>query len=79
MIVQHDNTPSPEGVREMCIRRAWDDEVDDDSRLLLEMAAVTIREQHGRLMRTAKLLEASECEASLLRRVVRESRRGGES
>ena len=35
---------SPEAIRAACARRAWDDDVDDESRALLEVAADCIRE-----------------------------------
>ena len=35
--------PSPGVLANMCARRAWDDDVDDRSRQLLEWAADTIR------------------------------------
>jgi hypothetical protein len=69
--------PCPEAVRAACARRCWDDDTDDESRILLEMAADTIRAQHDRLMRVSKLLEAAECEIELLRRVAYGSQKGG--
>lgn len=47
-------------VAEMCAQRAWDDDVDDDTRLLCEMAADTIRALHKRLMRLAHNNEQAE-------------------
>ena len=47
-------------VADMCAMRAWDDNIDDDSRLLLEMAADTIRMMHKRLMRLAHSNEQAE-------------------
>jgi hypothetical protein len=35
--------PPPSIVADLCAQRAWDDEVDDDTRLRLEFAADTIR------------------------------------
>lgn len=35
--------PSPGVLATLCARRAWDDDVDDESRQLLEWAADTIR------------------------------------
>jgi hypothetical protein len=69
--------PSPDAVRAMCAQRAWDDEVDDDSRLLLEQAADTIRALMLRCGRLSKSLEASECETALLRSVCYGSQKGG--
>lgn len=47
-------------VADMCAQRAWDDEIDDDTRLLCEMAADTIRALHRRLMRLAHSNEQAE-------------------
>ena len=47
-------------VANMCAMRAWDDNVDDESRLLLEMAADTIRMLHKRLYRVAHCNEQAE-------------------
>lgn len=47
-------------VADMCAMRAWDDNIDDDSRLLLEMAADTIRLLHRRLMRVSHSMEQAE-------------------
>jgi hypothetical protein len=69
--------PSPEAVRAACALRCWDDDCDDESRVLLEQAADTIRAQHDRLMRVSKLLEAAECEIELLRRFWPGSQKGG--
>jgi len=35
--------PAPSVVADLCSQRAWDDAVDDDTRLRLEFAADTIR------------------------------------
>ena len=46
---------------DLCARRAWDDDVDDKSRLLLEWAADTIRAlliANGRFANRAEHLEA---------------------
>lgn len=51
--------PSPGVLANLCARRAWDDDVDDRSRLLLEWAADVIRAcvsaQHRALSRAEKL------------------------
>jgi hypothetical protein len=52
--------PPPSIVADMCAQRAWDDEVDDDTRLRLEFAADTIRELMQRLVRQALHLERAE-------------------
>jgi hypothetical protein len=54
------NLPPALTVADMCAMRAWDDNIDDDSRLLLEMAADTIRLLHKRLMKLAHSNEQAE-------------------
>ena len=71
------NKKSPEDVRRMCARRSWDDDVDDRSRRLLELAADTIRELMCRTGLQAKRLEAAEYEVALLQRVCYGSQKGG--
>jgi hypothetical protein len=53
--------PPPTTVADMCAIRSWDDDVDDDSRLLHEMAADTIRALMLRCNRLALHLERAEC------------------
>ena len=48
-------------VADMCATKAWDDDIDDDSRLLHEMAADTIRSLMLRCNRLALHLERAEC------------------
>lgn len=67
----------PEEVRARCARRCWDDDCDDDSRVLLELAADTIRALMLRTGSLAQKLEASECQVALLRRVAYGSQKGG--
>lgn len=43
-----------------CLRRAWDDATDDDSRELLEAAAVTIEQLATRCLRLAQEIERVE-------------------
>ena len=43
-----------------CLRRAWDDDTDDDSRELLEAAAVTIEQLATRCLRLAQEIERVE-------------------
>lgn len=43
-----------------CLSRAWDDETDDDSRELLEAAAVTIEQLATRCLRLAQEIERVE-------------------
>jgi hypothetical protein len=52
--------PPPSIVADLCAQRAWDDEVDDDTRLRLEFAADTIRHLMQRLVRQALHLERAE-------------------
>jgi hypothetical protein len=54
------NLPPALTVADMCAMRAWDNNIDDDSRLLLEMAADTIRAMHKRLGRLAHSNEQAE-------------------
>ena len=54
--------PSPGVLANMCARRAWDDDVDDRTRLLLEWAADVIRLCVGRSHRSASKAEKLEAE-----------------
>jgi hypothetical protein len=47
-------------VADMCAMQAWEHDIDDESRLRLEMAADTIRLLHRRLMRVAHSMEQAE-------------------
>lgn len=47
-------------VADMCAMQAWQNDIDDESRLLLEMAADTIRLLHKRLYRVAHCNEQAE-------------------
>jgi hypothetical protein len=49
--------PSAIKLAQLCETRAWDDDVDDDSRLLLEQAGDMIR---GLMMRVVRMASASE-------------------
>ena len=49
--------PSAIKLAQLCETRAWDDDVDDDSRLLLEQAGDMIR---GLMMRVVRMAAASE-------------------
>ena len=73
--------PSPHAVADVCLASAWRDEIDDESRLLLEQAHDTITEQSdvierqrhtirqlmNRSVRTAKILEVVEAELAAMR------------
>jgi len=52
--------PPPSIVADLCAQRAWDDEIDDDTRLRLEFASDTIRHLMQRLVRQALHLERAE-------------------
>jgi hypothetical protein len=52
--------PAPMAVADMCAMQAWMDDIDDDSRLLLEQAADTIRHLMRRCMKLAQNLERME-------------------
>jgi len=54
--------PAPSVVADLCAQRAWDDEVDDDTRLRLEFAADTIRLLMKRCVELAGLFERLEAE-----------------
>lgn len=56
------NRLSPRAVAEACLRRAWDDEVDDRSRVLLERASLIIDGLCDRLTSNATCLEIVESE-----------------
>jgi hypothetical protein len=52
--------PAPSVLADMCAIQAWRDHIDDDSRLLLEMSADTIRLLMARCVRLAQQLERKE-------------------
>ncbi len=54
--------PAPSVVADMCAQRAWDDHVDDDTRVRLEFAADTIRLLMKRCVELAGLFERLEAE-----------------
>jgi hypothetical protein len=55
--------PGPSVVADLCALQAWKDEVDDESRLLLEMSADTIRLLMARCIKLAQALERKEVRA----------------
>ena len=55
--------PSPMVVADMCAMQAWLDHIDDDSRLLHEQAADTIRHLMKRCMKLAQVIERMEAAA----------------
>jgi hypothetical protein len=71
--------PSPEKVREWCARRSWDDDVDDDSRYLLEMAADTIRVLMVRTGVQSRRMEVAEAERDRLLMICYGKQKGGAS
>jgi hypothetical protein len=58
-------------VADMCAMQAWENDVDDESRLRLEMAADTIRALHRRLIENARTLENTEADATVMARYIR--------
>ena len=50
--------PAPRVLADQCMERAWDDDVPDRERLLLEQAAVTITHLLARLAMVAEHAEA---------------------
>jgi hypothetical protein len=58
-------------VADMCAMQAWEHEIDDESRLRLEMAADTIRALHRRLMQISKTLETTEAHATEMAKYIR--------
>jgi hypothetical protein len=50
--------PAPRVLADQCMTRAWDDGVDDASRLLLEQAALTITHLLARLAAATEPAEA---------------------
>ena len=59
--------PSPRTVADTCLASAWRDEIDDESRVLLEQAHDTITELISRLVATSKVLEVVEAEMAAMR------------
>jgi hypothetical protein len=59
------NLPAPRVIADACMARAWDDGTDDDSRLLLEQAALTITHL---LVRLAVVTEHAEAVRTNTRR-----------
>ena len=68
---------SPETVRAMCARRMWDDDADDESRLILELAADTIRELMQRCGANSLRAERAEAERDTLRSICYGPQKGG--
>jgi hypothetical protein len=67
-----------------CVRRMWDDDTDDTSRVVLERACDVIRhmrrelrERDARLVRQAALLERVERDVEILRHVAYGPQKGG--
>lgn len=55
--------PAPTIVADLCAQRAWDDSVDDDTRLRLEFAADTIRLLMRRCIVLSQAIERIEATA----------------
>ena len=58
-----------ESIRAACARRAWDDDVDDESRELLELAADCIRELMVRAGTCSLRAERAELERDTFRQI----------
>jgi hypothetical protein len=61
--IEHDDAiplPAPATLAERCMSRAWDDGTDDDSRLLLEQAALMLRRLMARCVAVAQVNERRE-------------------
>jgi hypothetical protein len=58
------NLPAPRVLADACMARAWDDDTDDNSRLLLEQAALTITHLAGRCVDLAAVIERDEMRRS---------------
>jgi hypothetical protein len=54
--------PAPADVARMCLKRAWDDDTPDRERVLLELAARTMRVLMVRLARQAMHMERVEAQ-----------------
>lgn len=52
------DTPPPRAVADACMARAWDDEIGDDDRVLLEQAALTINDLLARMALATEHAEA---------------------
>lgn len=55
--------PAPTIVADLCAQRAWDDAVDDDTRLRLEFASDTIRALMRRCVHLSQTIERIEATA----------------
>lgn len=58
---------SPQRVADKCLERAWDDNTDDRSRVLLEQAHDVIEALMARCMASAKVLEICEAELAAMK------------
>ena len=65
------NLPPALTVADMLAIRSWDDDVDDDTRVLCEMGADTIRAMNEQMMRLAHSLEKTEADATVMARYIR--------
>jgi hypothetical protein len=65
------NLPPALTVADMCAMQAWENDVDDESRLRLEMAADTIRAMNLQMMRIAHSLETTEAHATEMAKYIR--------
>ena len=59
--------PAPATLAERCLSRAWDDDVDDLSRELLEQAGLTLQQLMARCVAVAQVNERREAVRGRLR------------
>lgn len=57
----------PELVADACLAHAWDDDIDDESRSLLEQAHNVIKSLMARCIATSKVLEVVEAEMASMK------------
>lgn len=69
--------PAPLVLANMCATQAWNDNIDDNSRLLLEWAADTIRAVTRENGRHAVRAEVAEAETEMYRRICYGPQKGG--
>jgi hypothetical protein len=71
-------------IHSACFRRSWDDDTDDESRIVLEQASQAItalkrqlKDRDARLARQAVALERAELDAEIMRRAAFGEQKGG--
>jgi hypothetical protein len=68
---------SPQAVLDMVVTRSWDDDVDDRTRLVLEIAADALRDLMCRCGQQSMRAERSEARCETLERVIYGPQKGG--